>query len=664
MLNKFIAAAFAVASLALHPGIAAAEAQAEIYGALPAVTDVQISPDGSTLAMLRAVGDRMSVVFYDLNNPQAKPAGVEVGGGKARDLVWANNEHVLVLASQTGRMQVTTGLETIEFFRWFSVSKSTMKSVVLFGNEGRYYLSSAGDLIATNPNDELHAVFARITVNNILERATDTRLGGGNAGFTYDLFNGNLKTGETDRSAAGGPNTYDWLVRPSSEPLGRIDYDRGKGESVLFIKPEGSGDFKRVSSYPDKPGAVYGFELYGLAPDGQGLVAAKPGDGNRRALFRIDPISGEATTTLFLNPRYDIDRVIFDYRAAKVTGVRFTDDIPRYVHFDPDEQKTQISLEKALSGASPSIISKSADGSKMVVKALYTDHPEQFFLFDRSAKTLNMIASAYPAIDGRVVARKERFDHASSDGLNIPGYLTVPANTAKSNLPLIVLPHGGPQGRDDMTFEWWPFFYAAHGYLVYQPNFRGSDGYGADFVSSGFGEWGRKMQDDITFGVKKLIADGVVDPKRICIVGASYGGYAALAGATLTPDLYACAVSVNGVSNLPALIGRSARWSDWAEDYWDVRLGSRFRDKKALEEVSPTENAEKAIAPVLIIHGRDDTVVPYSHAIRMQDALKAAGKSVELVELKGEDHWLSRAPSRTVTLEKSLEFINRHIGAD
>ena len=116
------------------------------------------------------------------------------------------------------------------------------------------------------------------------------------------------------------------------------------------------------------------------------------------------------------------------------------------------------------------------------------------------------------------------------------------------------------------------------------------------------------MQDDITFGVKKLIADGVVDPKRICIVGASYGGYAALAGATLTPDLYACAVSVNGVSNLPALIGRSARWSDWAEDYWDVRLGSRFRDKKALEEVSPTENAEKAIAPVLIIHGRDDTV--------------------------------------------------------
>jgi pimeloyl-ACP methyl ester carboxylesterase len=614
--------------------------------------------------MLRAVNDKMSVVFYDLANSDVKPAGVEVGGGKARDLVWANNEHVLILASQSTRVQVTTGLETLEFFRWFSVSKSSMKSVVLFGNEGRYYIPSAGNLIATNPSDDRHAVFARITNNNVLERATDTRIGGGRSDFTYDLYDGNLLTGETDHSASGRPGTYDWLVTPSGEPLGRIDYDDRKGESVLYLKADGQSEFKRINAYADKPGAVYGFELYGLAPDGQNLVAAKPGEGNRRSLFKIDPASGETTATLFSNPKYDIDKVVFDYRAAKVTGVRFTDDIPQYVHFDPAEQKIQTSLEKALPSASPSIISKSADGSKMVVKALYTDHPEQYFLFDRSAKTLNMVASAYPAIDGKIVARKERFDHVSPDGLNIPGYLTVPTNAGKKNMPLIVLPHGGPQGRDDMTFDWWPFFYAANGYLVYQPNFRGSDGYGADFVSAGFGEWGLKMQDDITYGVKKLVADGIADPKRICIVGASYGGYAALAGATLTPELYACAVSINGVSNLPALIGRSARSSDWAEDYWDVRIGSRFRDKAALEAVSPNANAAKAQAPVMIMHGRDDTVVPFSHAIRMNDALRAAKKPVELVELKGEDHWLSRAATRTTMLEKSLEFINRHIGAE
>ncbi|HNS85948.1 MAG TPA: S9 family peptidase [Parvularculaceae bacterium] len=646
---KIVSAAVAVLSALIVPARAQPAADPVIFGAIPAVTDVKISPDGSTLAMLRAVDDKMSVVFYDLADPDSKPAGVQVGGGKARDLVWANDEHVLVLASQTGRMQTTTGLETIEFFRWFSVSKSTMKSIVLFGNEGNLYISSAGNLIATTPSDPDRALFARYYT---------LKAGGG----SYDLLSADLKRGDEKLVDAGTRRTYDWLVSRTGNPLARLDYDDLKKATILYARADGEGQFQRIKEFEDKPGAPSSISFYGLAPNGEEFVAALPGAGNRRALVSMSPFTGEVLSTLFAHEEFDIDGVIYDYRKATATGARFTDDIPRYVHFDPDEQKIQDSLEKALPGASPSIISKSADGEKTVVKVLYTDHPEQYFLFDRSAKTLNMVASAYPAIDGKVAAKKERFDHTSSDGLEIPGYLTVPSGASRQNMPLIVLPHGGPQGRDDMTFDWWSFFYAANGYLVYQPNFRGSDGYGADFVAAGFGEWGRKMQDDITYGVKKLIADGTVDPKRICIVGGSYGGYAALAGATLTPDLYACAVSVNGVSNLPALIGRSARWSDWAEDYWDVRLGSRSRDKKELEAVSPNLNAEKAIAPILLIHGRDDTVVPYSHAIRMHDALKAAKKSVELVELKGEDHWLSRAATRITTLEKSLEFIDRHIG--
>jgi dipeptidyl aminopeptidase/acylaminoacyl peptidase len=649
IMPKALLSAIFLCALTGLAGEAAAAGDPAVYGAVPAVSEAQISPDGSTVAMLRAVDNTMSVVFYDLANPDAKPAGIAVGGGKARDLVWADNDHVLVLASQTGRMQVTSGLETIEFFRWFSVSKSKMKAVVLFGNEGNLYISSSGALIATTPNDPERALFSRYFT---------MKAGPG----SYDLLTADLSRGDEELVEAGTTKTYDWLVSKSGNPLARLDYESLKKQTVLYVRQGGEGEFKRIAEFADKPGAPNSISFYGLAPDGANFVAAVPGDGNRRALKTVDPTTGELRSTLFSDPQYDLDGVIYDHREATATGVRYIDDIPRYVHFDPAEQKIQVSLEKALPGASPIIISKSADGAKMIVKALYTDHPEQYFLFDRSAKTLNMIATAYPSIDGKVVARKERFDHVSSDGLAIPGYLTVPAGAAKAGMPLIVLPHGGPQGRDDMTFDWWSFFYAANGYLVYQPNFRGSDGYGADYVASGFGEWGRKMQDDITFGVKKLIADGVVDPKRICIVGASYGGYAALAGATLTPDLYACAVSVNGVSNLPALIGRTARWSDWAEDYWDVRLGSRFRDKKALAEVSPTENAEKATAQILLIHGRDDTVVPYSHSLKMHDALKAAGKPVELVELKGEDHWLSRSASRTATLAKSIEFINRHIG--
>lgn len=658
-MNKTINGVIAAIIFASAGETASASGDPAVYGTVPAVSEAQISPDGSTVAMLRAVDDKMSVVFYDLANLDAKPAGIEVGGGKARDIVWADNDHILVLASQTGRMQVTTGLETIEFFRWFSVSKSKMKSVVLFGNEGNYYISSAGALLSTRPGDDENALFARVTVNPG-KVASGTRLGGDPSGASYDVFKVNLNTGDTDRVNAGAANTYDWIADGGGEPLARIDYDGLKKETILFVRD--GATFKRIKAYADGADEVAHVAFYGQAPDGRNLVASVRGADGKRSVASIDAATGEVGSLLFSNAQYDIDGVAYDYEKATATGARFTDDLPRTFHFDPAEQKIQDQLGKALLGAAPMIISKSADQLKMVVRAIYTDHPDQFFLFDRGAKSLNMIATAYPALDGKTVAKKEKYDYLSKDGLQIRGYLTVPQGATKSAMPLIVLPHGGPQGRDDMAFDWWPFFYAANGYLVYQPNFRGSDGYGAEFLAAGFGEWGRKMQDDITEGVKKLITDGLVDPKRICIVGASYGGYAALAGATLTPDLYACAVSVNGVSDLPALIGRSAKGNDLAEDYWDVRLGSRFRDSEALKAVSPSRIADRAGAPILIIHGRDDTVVPFSHALRMHDALKAAKKPVELVELKGEDHWLSRSASRTATLEKSLDFIRRHIG--
>ena len=172
------------------------------------------------------------------------------------------------------------------------------------------------------------------------------------------------------------------------------------------------------------------------------------------------------------------------------------------------------------------------------------------------------------------------------------------------------------------------------------------------------------MQDDITEGVQRLIADGVVDPNRICIVGASYGGYAALAGATLTPDLYACAVSVNGVSDLPAMLGAEAKDSPLAEDYWEVRIGGSRFSPDELDAVSPASIADRAGAPILLIHAKDDVVVPMSQSRRMRDALRRAGKAHEYVELKGEDHWLSTGEMRTEMLARSVEFIDRHIGGN
>lgn len=296
-----------------------------------------------------------------------------------------------------------------------------------------------------------------------------------------------------------------------------------------------------------------------------------------------------------------------------------------------------------------------------MVRVKYTDHPDQIFLFDAVGKTLSMITATYAALDGEVFAQKEPFQYSSGDGLRINGYLTVPKGATKQSMPLIVLPHGGPFARDDQSFDWWSFFYAARGYLVYQPNFRGSTGYGSAFKEAGHGEWGRKMQDDISEGVRQLIADGVADPDRICIVGASYGGYAALAGATLTPDIYSCVVSVSGISNILQLLADEGG-RDGDDDYWTKRIGSRFSNDDALRSVSPLYNAEKVTAPILLIHAEDDTVVPMGQSRRMRNALRDRGKEHEFVVLKGEDHWLSTGETRTEMLRTSIEFIDQHIG--
>jgi dipeptidyl aminopeptidase/acylaminoacyl peptidase len=202
------------------------------------------------------------------------------------------------------------------------------------------------------------------------------------------------------------------------------------------------------------------------------------------------------------------------------------------------------------------------------------------------------------------------------------------------------MPHGGPDARDDMLFDWWSQYLATRGYAVLRPNFRGSSGYGRAFTEAGLHQWGLKMQDDISDGVKKVIADGIADPKRVCIVGASYGGYAALAGATLTPELYACVVSYAGIGSLPDILGydqAQGRSSIAGGSFNVTRIGDAFKDAARLDATSPVLHADKVRAPVLLMHSERDVTVPIAQSEGMEIALKKAGKRVEFIRLSGED---------------------------
>ncbi len=640
----------------------AQKADPGVFGALPAFEDVVISPDGQTLAFIQNFSDGKAVVFKPIS-AGGSLSGAKIGAVKARYMRWVSNDHVLLQVSKSETINTVSGLKTYELWRWVSIRKDGKKPSYLFsGDNGFGIMLSAGSLLSTLPDNPDHVLMAHyLPAKTSLQKTGAFTLNTNASDGEYSLFQVNLNNGRERRIAKGESDTWDWLTDRYGNPKIRIDYDSDAEEKRFYRVNESGKRFELVSTMPEKRG-VNTLSARALTDDPDVILVTSYAGNDKLGIHEFNIHDLTYGRTIYRNDKYDLDRVIWNDDYSRIDGAAYIADMPVAEYFDPALQTMQRQLADAIPNSAVKIVSLSSDNSRAIVRIMYTDFPDEHYFFDRSSNQLANIATTYPALSKAAVAHKEKYDYTTTDGLKINGYLTAPINTQRRNMPLIVLPHGGPEGRDDQRFDWWAFFYAARGYAVYQPNFRGSDGYGLKFRESGFGEWGRKMQDDITDGVKKLISDGIVDPSRICIVGASYGGYAALAGATLTPELYACAISVNGVSDLPEMLGVEAAGSDWSGGYWEIRIGSRFKDTDELDAVSPAMIASAAMAPIMLIHGKDDTVVPFGQSVRMKRALEAAGKPFEFVELDGEDHWLSGAKTRTEMLRRSIEFIDEHIG--
>jgi dipeptidyl aminopeptidase/acylaminoacyl peptidase len=250
--------------------------------------------------------------------------------------------------------------------------------------------------------------------------------------------------------------------------------------------------------------------------------------------------------------------------------------------------------------------------------------------------------------------------YKARDGYEVPAYLTLPPSATAEQLPMVVLPHGGPESHDARSFDFAAQFLASRGYAVLQPQFRGSTGFGAAHRKAGYRQWGKLMQDDVTDGVRAMIDQGIADPKSVCIAGFSYGGYAALAGAAFTPELYACAISVNGVSDLLGMLGHERRLTGDESDtlaYWKEHIGTIGSPDIAAK--SPARAAGNVRAPVLLMHGKDDSVVPIDQSQRMIKAL--GGAPHQFIELPGEDHWLSRSATRIRVLAEMERFLGKHL---
>jgi dipeptidyl aminopeptidase/acylaminoacyl peptidase len=314
--------------------------------------------------------------------------------------------------------------------------------------------------------------------------------------------------------------------------------------------------------------------------------------------------------------------------------------------------------------ASLRIASRSDDGGLWVIGVTAPHNPGALYLYRSAEKRLEPIGATHAGLPETALGRAFRYDYRAADGTALFGYLTRPSHDTGAAAPLIVMPHGGPEVRDQLTYDMWAQFLASRGYQVFQPNFRGSAGMGRDFATAGYGEWGGRMQDDVTAGVEQLVREGLADRSQVCILGASYGGYAALWAGATQGDLYRCVISVAGISDLPALMVHTRRVNGDDSDtyaYWLRSIGDPGRDRERLETTSPLRHVDGWRTPTLLIHGSADDLVPFDQSRTMERALRSAGADVRLVELENEGHngWSTR--NEALVLTEIETFLARHL---
>lgn len=472
-----------------------------------------------------------------------------------------------------------------------------------------------------------------------------------------------------DQSASpkkGQQRGVDWIASPDGVVRTRV-IRTGLPDPMTSIEvadPSAKGGWRPV--YVQR-GEEAAFSPVGFETDPNQLVGLTEGPGRFWVVASLDLSTGVIGPARISVEGYDMTGAVRDIYSSRIVGYSYADDRTRVHWVEPRLEALERAAIALFPGSLVHVDSWARDMSAALIYVEGPGDPGSWWVVRPVTGEKIRIGDAYPAVPPEYVAEMKPYRYTSRDGKTITGYLTLPPGRPATALPLIIMPHGGPAARDVQGFDWWAQALAARGYAVLQPNFRGSDGFGRDFEEAGHGQWGGAMQDDLTDGVLSLTKAGIADPARVCIVGASYGGYAALAGATLTPELYRCAVSVAGVGDLEAMIQHSKltkKQDSLATRYWSRIIGDPTTDAERLRATSPRFQAARVTAPILLIHGRDDTVVPISQSQDMRDALKAAGKTVVYVQLDGEDHHLRYGGTRTQMLEVLFAFLAEHNPAD
>jgi dipeptidyl aminopeptidase/acylaminoacyl peptidase len=644
------------------------------FGTLDAIRNVTISPDGTKIAFFTFVGDVSRVLVVDSTTRavigQANLANEQSLQGirfvsRPASLLWLTNDRIGVNVL----LDVKFGQSD-----YYNIGRTCkMLSMSIDGTQS----------VAMTPGPEAEGINFASTCTvyasgsepgTVLMPADTPEKGGsakGRATGSLDVWQVDVKTGRGRIAERGNAGTVLFAADSAGKIRMRVDVTREYGYQV-HAKLTGSDEYQVVYT-----GRQQTFDAEGknrqqslsflgfAAEDDKAYVVQRAGDLESIGLFNMR--TGQVERTVASDPKFDVNSVV-RARGVGIVGAVVDRDVTDQVYFRDDWRQLQRVIRESFPGDDVQLVSNSSDLKKHI---LYLEGPDapagEYLLLDLTTSDAKSIGFPYPLVKPGMVVRSKWVTYTSRDGVQIPAYLTMPASAPNGKgLAAIVMPHGGPQARDNPGFDWWSQYYASLGYVVLQPQYRGSDGFGRAWAKAGEQQWGLRMQDDVSDGVTYLVNQGIADAKRVCILGWSYGGYSAGAGATLTPDLYRCAVAGAGVFDLAEMLrfteGPAGTWqrANSANSYWNSHIGNLSRDRAKIDAASPALQVKNVKAPIQVIHGDYDYIVPIKQAEIFVNALKAAGKEHEYVVLKGESHNILFARTRVEMLQKSGDFLMKH----
>jgi len=589
----------------------------------PEKNGYQISPDGNYFSYLTSWENRMNVFVQKVGSSEA----VRVTSATERDIssyFWKGNNKIMYLQDKAGD----------ENFKLYSVNKD--------GSDLK--LLSPEDKVRTEIVDDLEDIDDYMLVN-MNERNPQA----------FDVYRINVNTGEKKMIAENPGNIMGWMTDHDGKL--RIAIASDDVNSVLMYRETEDAPFKEVlvTNFRESVEPLF------FSFDNKFVYASSNLGRDKSAIVKFDIANGKEMEVMYENPYVDVSGLSYSKKRKVLTAISYVKEKREMKFLDAVAEKRYNRLKKELGDYEVVITGVNKNEDKFLVRTYSDRSLGSYYFYDQASDKLSKIAEVSPWINESELAVQKPVSYTSRDGLTINGYITLPVGVEAKNLPVVMNIHGGPWARDNWGFNPEVQFLVNRGYAVLQVNYRGSTGYGRKFWEASFKEWGKKMQDDVSDGVKWLISEGIANPKKVGIYGGSYGGYATLAGLAFSPELYACGVDYVGVSNLFTFMKTiPPYWQPFIKMMYEM-VGDPEKDSLLLESASPVFHADKIVAPLFVAQGKMDPRVNIAESDQMVDAMKKRGIDVEYLVKDNEGHGFRNQENRFDFYGSMEKFLAKHL---